>query len=145
MIQVLQIVKDLVSPARRRADAAKKGKSSTGIYSMFWVFAIDQKSFGVWLYLYAYLQFSVACRAAVTWLWIIKPNYYRFATAAFPKRIPMTFIMLKMEFLSAFVTAAIVLKIFSLFLCTKIIFHVWMAQAVKIATVFYIIYHQNST
>lgn len=57
----------------------------------------------------------------------------------------MTFIMLKMEFLSAFVTAAIVLKIFSLFFCPKIIFHVWMAQAVKIATVFYIIYHQNST
>lgn len=30
----------------------------------------------------------------------IKPNYDRFATAAFPKRIPMTFIMLKMEFVS---------------------------------------------
>lgn len=37
MIQVLQIVKDLVSPARRRTDAAKKGKSSTGLYSVFGV------------------------------------------------------------------------------------------------------------
>lgn len=35
MIQVLQIVKDLVSPARRRTDAAKKGKSSTGMYLVF--------------------------------------------------------------------------------------------------------------
>lgn len=43
----------------------------------------------------------------------IKLNYYHFGTAAFPKRIPMTFIMLKMEFMSAFVTATAVLKIFS--------------------------------
>lgn len=57
----------------------------------------------------------------------------------------MTFIVLKMDFLSAFVTAVIVLKIFPLFFCTKNVFHVWMAQAVKIATVFYIIYHQEST
>lgn len=66
----------------------------------------------------------------------IKPNNYRFATAAFPKRIPMTFVMLKMEFMSAFVTATVVLKIFSVFFCGKNVFLARISQAVKIATTF---------
>lgn len=45
MIQVLQIVKDLVSPARRRTDAAKKGKSSTGMYSVFQVIYCKPEKF----------------------------------------------------------------------------------------------------
>lgn len=65
----------------------------------------------------------------------IEPNYYRSATAAFPKSILMVFIMLKMEFRSAFLTAAVVLKISSLFLCGKNVFVVWIAQAVKIGTI----------
>lgn len=120
MIQVLQIVKDLVSPARRRTDAAKKGKSSTGMYSVFRVIYCKSEIFWslvvVKLSVYLILKNVLCCgmyschNLALSY---IKPNYYHFATAAFPKRIPMTFIMLKMEFMSAFVTAAAVLKIFS--------------------------------
>lgn len=69
----------------------------------------------------------------------LKPNDYRFATAAFPKRFPMTFVMLKMEFMSAFISATVVLKIFSLCFCCKNGFLVRIARAVKIATLFCVI------
>lgn len=59
MIQVLQIVKDLVSPARRRADAAKKGKSSTGIYSVFGVICYRSQIF--WSLVVLIRIFKISC------------------------------------------------------------------------------------